>query len=221
MQMTGRVSGARLDQAADPRCGIGRFRRVSRRVTSAPSDVRARRHGHRQPEARARKPASPRFAPAPSAVAAATVLPSLLLPPCIRLGACAPSPDARSRFKCDPARHLARSNCADAVALRTNDRRNFSRFRSSQCALHGLRYTVCASIRCRPTSSPCARASPLAASPRIPIRSDARGPAVIWCRLPFRRSLRHPRQRAQRTTARGSMPAGDGRRCRRPLHLRA
>ncbi len=95
------------------------------------------------PQFRHRYPLSRRLPPLPSSVPAATAHAK-------RCPACHPEPSHPARrlraiarrslwFKCEPARHLARSKCADAVALRTNDRRNFSRLRSSQCALHGLR----------------------------------------------------------------------------------
>ena len=44
------MSGARLDEAADPRCGIGRFRRVSRRASSASACAPVRQTAHRQPQ---------------------------------------------------------------------------------------------------------------------------------------------------------------------------
>ena len=95
------------------------------------------------PQFRHRYPLSRRPRPLPSSVPAATAHTK-------RCPACHPEPSHPARrlraiarrslrFKCDPARHLARSKCADAVSLRTNDRRNFSRFRSSQCALHDSR----------------------------------------------------------------------------------
>ena len=89
------MSGARLDEAAD----ASRHRPLSSCFTTGITNIGlGARPSDRAPptRVRARTPASPRFAPAPSAVAAATVLPSLPPPPCIRLGACGPSPDTRS-----------------------------------------------------------------------------------------------------------------------------
>ena len=74
------------------------------------------------PQFRHRYPLSRRSRPLPSSVPAATAHTK-------RCPACHPEPPRRARrlraiahrslwFKCDPARHLARSKCADAVALR-------------------------------------------------------------------------------------------------------
>ena len=198
---------------------IGRFRRVSRRASRASTCAPARRIAHRQPKCaleRRRRRASRRRRPQ------SLQRPCFLLPPPprIRLGACAPSPDARSgssalrpvtwRGRSAPLpSHFARTTAETSRATA----RASARFTAYECA-------GCASIRRRPTLSPCTRASPLAASPRIAIHSDARGSTVTGVGFPADPTDDTPGS-VLRTTACGSMPAGDGRRCRRPLHLRA
>ena len=64
-------------------------------------------------------------------------------PLCVRLGACAPSPDARSTRSCDATRHFPPSMCSTALELRARNRSNPARFATHPCVVAASCVTQC------------------------------------------------------------------------------